>query len=297
MLIKDNKPRVSIVKGLDPYKRTLSALRLLDEAKIFPDSKVLIKINMAPFYQFYGTHKVDLCSVSTNTGVVKAVFDFLKECGAKDITIAEGPCAPDIGEDATFGFKACGYVELCKQLGCKLIDLDIDEIVDVKIPNALSLKNTKIARTVLESDFIVSIPVMRTHSLSIVSLCMKNLMGCIALNYKRELHPDNDRSVFHERLFDLVKLLKPDLSVIDASGCSDKLTHEKGLLHQLNLTIAGKDVVAVDSVGAAVMGVPWEWLAWLVIAHRKGLGVGNLNQIKVVGESINAVRYRAELER
>lgn len=300
MSTKNSRPKVSIVKDHDPYRRTLSALHLLDEIKVSPQSKVLVKPNLAPFFQFSQSSQasqIDPCRVATSTMVVKAVLDFLRQCGARNIIVAEGPCAFGISEDAMFGFKACGYQELCRDFGCKLVDLDTDEMVNVKIPDALCLERTKIARTALESDFLVSVPVMRTHAFSTISLGIKNLMGCISRNHKGEMHPDGDRSGFHERLFDLAKLLKPSLSVIDASGCTDKSTHEKGSLPQLDLTIAGKDVVAVDSVGAAVMGIPWEWLPWLVVAHRKGLGTANLNQIQVVGESIDAVHYRAELER
>jgi len=300
MSTKNSKPKVSISKGSDAYQRTLSALHLLNEINVSAQSKVLVKFNLAPFFQFSQnsqTSQIDPCRVSTSVTVVKAVLDFLRECGAKNITVAEGPCAFGISEDAMFGFKACGYQELCRDLGCELVDLDKDEVVDVEIPDALCLKRIKIARTALESDFIVSVPVMRTHALSTISLSMKNLMGCISLKHKGEMHPDNDRSSFHERLSDLSKLLKPSLSVIDGSGCADKSTHKDGSLPQLDLTIAGNDMVAVDSVGAAVMGVPWIWIPWLVVAHREGLGVANLDDIEVVGKGVDEVHYRVELER
>jgi len=60
----------------------------------------------------------------------------------------------------------------------------------------------------------------------------------------------------------------------------------------MNLVIAGKDPVAVDAVGAAVMGIPPEDIEHLRLAEKKGLGTCDLNQIEIVGEPIERVRKK-----
>jgi uncharacterized protein (DUF362 family) len=61
---------------------------------------------------------------------------------------------------------------------------------------------------------------------------------------------------------------------------------------EMNLVIAGTDPVAVDAVGAAVMGIPPTSVKHLVLAEKKGLGTCNLEQITVLGEPIEKVRKK-----
>ena len=60
----------------------------------------------------------------------------------------------------------------------------------------------------------------------------------------------------------------------------------------MNLIIAGQDMVAVDAVGTAVMGIDPFTVKYLRIAEEIGLGVSNLEEIKVLGENIEEVKKR-----
>ncbi|MEM3019181.1 MAG: hypothetical protein QXO92_02895, partial [Candidatus Bathyarchaeia archaeon] len=58
----------------------------------------------------------------------------------------------------------------------------------------------------------------------------------------------------------------------------------------MGIVIAGKDPVAVDAVGAALMGFDPLSIGHIRRAHERSLGVGDLTQIEVIGEAIDAVR-------
>ena len=60
----------------------------------------------------------------------------------------------------------------------------------------------------------------------------------------------------------------------------------------MNLVIAGTDPVAVDAVGAAVMGIPPTDVKHLLVAEKKGLGTCNLEEITVLGEPIERVKRK-----
>jgi uncharacterized protein (DUF362 family) len=60
----------------------------------------------------------------------------------------------------------------------------------------------------------------------------------------------------------------------------------------MDLVIAGVDPVAVDAVGAAVMGIPVEEVKHLQYAEEKGLGTCRLDQIEIVGEPLDKVKRR-----
>lgn len=64
---------------------------------------------------------------------------------------------------------------------------------------------------------------------------------------------------------------------------------------QMNLIIAGRDMVAVDSVASAVMGVDPRRVKYLRLAEERGLGISNLEEIEVVGESIRTVERKFRL--
>ena len=63
-------------------------------------------------------------------------------------------------------------------------------------------------------------------------------------------------------------------------------------MHEMNLVIAGTDPVAVDAVGAAVMGINPTEVEHLVLAEKKGLGTCNLEDITLLGEPIEKVRRK-----
>jgi len=60
----------------------------------------------------------------------------------------------------------------------------------------------------------------------------------------------------------------------------------------MNIVIAGRDPVAVDAVGAAVMGMPPSEVKHLRLAEEKGLGTCDLNKIEVVGEPVEGVKKK-----
>jgi uncharacterized protein (DUF362 family) len=60
----------------------------------------------------------------------------------------------------------------------------------------------------------------------------------------------------------------------------------------MNLVIAGTDPVAVDAVGAAVMGIEPTDVKHLVFGEKKGLGTCNLEEITVLGEPIEKVKRK-----
>jgi uncharacterized protein (DUF362 family) len=166
----------------------------------------------------------------------------------------------------------------------KLVDLNGDTFVEVQPPNPLALRRVRVARTALEST-IVSVPKLKVHRLATVTLGLKNMMGALAS--KGSMH--NGR--LNENIADLASVLRPSLTVIDGIIAGEG--HETGRSPvEMGLVIAGTDPVAVDAVGAAVMGVPPTEVKHLVLAERKGLGTCRLEEIEIIGEPIEKVRRK-----
>ena len=94
-----------------------------------------------------------------------------------------------------------------------------------------------------------------------------------------------------QRIADLASVLKPSVSVVDGIVAGEG--HEtSGNPVEMNLVLAGTDPVAVDAVGATVMGIPPSDVKHLVFAEKKGLGTCNLENITVLGEPIEDVKRK-----
>jgi len=162
-----------------------------------------------------------------------------------------------------------------------LIDLDDDEYVIADIPNYLALKTVRISKIALESA-VVSVPKLKLHRMAGVTLSLKNLMGVVSP--KGQIHHN-----LSEKIADLASVVRPKLAVIGGiiGGEGDELA---GRPVKMDLVIAGLDPVAVDTVGAAVMGFNPKRAEHIALAADKGLGTCDLKRIKVIGEPIEKVK-------
>jgi len=266
--------KVAIVKGTNPVETTVNALKMVESDLDFifsADKPILIKPN-------YIDSKHPSTGVTTDSRVIEGVVKFLKEGGMENIVIGEGSGWADTFE----AFRVAGVDAVAERWNVKLVDLNRDEFVEAYPPNPVALKKVKVAKTALES-IIVSVPKLKIHRMATVTLGLKNMMGALAS--KGFMH--NGR--LSKNIADLASLLKPSLTVIDGIIAGEG--HEtSGNPVEMDLVIAGVDPVAVDAVGAAVMGVDPKDVKHLVLAEEKGLGTCDLNKITIIGEPLEKVR-------
>jgi len=271
--------KVAVVKGSDPRAITRQALELIRAGKVVsPEDRVLIKPNcIVPEHPSTG--------VTTDSRVVEGVIDFVKGCGAADIVVGEG------GNPKTdLAFEVTEMREVANRQGVELVNLNKDEGVEVSIPSGRALRKVKIAKTVFESNCIVSVPKLKIHHMARVTLSMKNLMGPIQGDRGSIMHCRLD-----EKLVDLAGLIRPKLNVIDGTVGSE-MDETMGRPVKMDLVIAGADMVATDAVGSAIMGVDPRKVRHIQLAWERGLGVGDLREIEVLGESIETVRKKFSQE-
>ena len=265
--------RVAIVRGTNPQDTTVKALEMTDAWEALPKGKpVLIKPN-------YINARHPSTGITTDSRVIEGVVKFLKQHGVEDIIIGEGSGFAD-----TFkAFQVAGVDAVAKKWNVKLVDLNKDEFVEVEPKNPLALKKVKIAKTALEST-IISVPKLKPHRMARITLSLKNMMG--AVTPKGSIH-----NRLSEKIVDLVSMIKPNIAVIDGIIAGEG--HEtSGNPVEMNLVIAGTDPVAVDAVGAAVMGMPPKGVKHLRLAEERELGTCDLKQIEIVGVPIEKVKRK-----
>jgi len=267
------KASVAIARGKRPSKMVEAALELIGaEGLVKPTDKVLIKPN-------YVVAKHPSTGITTDSRVLESTIEFAKSCGGKDIVVGEGGAG-----DTERAFDVVGIKEVTARQKVRLVNLNRDSRVNVRIPQSSALKEVGVAETALKSTCIINVPKLKVHHMAVVTLCMKNLMGLILP--KSIMHSQID-----QKIADLTSLFKDKVKINIVDGLvGAEVDETSGSPVKMNLIIAGRDMVAVDTIGTAVMGIDPKRVGYLKLAEERGLGVSNIKEIEVLGESIEDVQ-------
>ena len=215
--------------------------------------------------------------------VTRAVADVVKRAGARPI-IAESSA---IGIDTEKVISESGYNQL-REMGYDVIDLKKTETTMFPVKNGKVFAEIQTYKLVKEADVIIPVAKLKTHDQAELTLSIKKLKGLLTDKYKREFH---QRGVF-EGCVDWFSALRPQLAVVDAIYCQEGLGPVFGKPVEMDLIVAGHDLVALDAVCGYIAGFEPEEVPITTEAFRRGLGMANRKDIEVVGEPIEAVSRR-----
>jgi len=276
--------KVSIVKvaGRDQERIAVGVRRAVEIAgglagRIRPGMRVMIKPNLvAP----PPSAESGAC---TNPLVCQAVADVVRELGATPI-IAES-CAR--GADTEAAYRIMGYDAL-RGLGYDVVDLKQDKVVQAKVTNGRILTEIATFELATQVDAIISVPVMKTHDQGQITLALKNLKGLVTDGDKRRIHLEG----MFEGATDLVAHFKPVFAVVDAIIGQEGMGPLLGMPVEMDLILAGADLVAVDAIAGRVMGFAPDEVPITRAAAARCLGTLDESQIEVVGERMAVVQRR-----
>lgn len=219
----------------------------------------------------------------TQASVCKALADMVMELGGRPV-IAESSAR---GIDTEQVMEVMGYSRL-RQEGYEVVDLKRTRTVKVPVPDGAVLKEVVTFELAMQAQAIISVPVMKTHDQTDVSLSLKNLKGLVTDAEKRRIH----QMGLFEGVCDLAALFRPAFAVVDGIIAQEGLGPVYGLPLEMNLILAGRDPLAVDAVAGAVMGFKPQAVRLTRMAAERGLGISSLEEIEVLGERVEAVRRR-----
>jgi uncharacterized protein (DUF362 family) len=283
--------KVAIVRDDDMECRTARAASLIGgvERVVGKGDRVLVKPNMV------GGLPPEV-GETTHPEVVAALVKSALDAGAKEAIVGESephvPLEklrrrfvnrpfPQISETLYERYK-----RVVEKAGGRFIDFNVDGWETVEVPDPVFFEKVRVARALLDCDVFISVPALKTHHLTGITVAIKNLYGVIPREDKRKYHRLDK---VEEAIVDLNQIRSSDMVIVDGTrtilhwGMVDEYLET----HQLNLTIAGFDPVAVDAVSSKLLGIDPRSLRFLSWAERKGLGTANLDEIEVVGMSID----------
>jgi len=267
------KSTVALVKGERGHEPVFKALDLIDyKSALAGYSRVLIKVN------FINTQTWD-SGATTDPMVVEALILRLKDLHI-EVNVVESDATATNADKA---YEATGMKEMCERNEVKFLNLRYQkEKVKIAIPDCETLNSITVPRIVTESA-IISVPKLKTHIATKVTLGMKNMFGLMPDKFKAKFHMNGISKV----IVDINTVVKPVLTVVDAFVAMEGRGPTDGTPVKMNLIIAGKDVVATDATAARVIGLDPHEISHIRTAAEKNLG--NIDDIEIVGAKLDEV--------
>lgn len=224
--------------------------------------------------------------VTTHPQVVAAAIDAFREAGA-EVAVGESPI---VGVRVAEAFEASGILAIATERDCPLIDMDRRPFVETPIPEGRVLHSLKVCADVPEFDFVVSLPVMKMHMHTGVTLAVKNMKGCLWRRSKVELHmlppvEGSDEKPINIAIADMSSVVRADLAVIDGTVGMEGLGPSAGQPKPLDTVVVSTDPFAADAVACRLMGTEAERIPHLRLAAERGFGVIDLDRIDVTPEN------------
>jgi uncharacterized protein (DUF362 family) len=207
--------------------------------------------------------------ITTPVELIAAIVDFIHaSLPHLEIIIGEG-CGSS-SKNTWQIFDTLGYSKLADRTGVTLLDLNEAPLVHMQDSKCDRWPEMYLPRIVFES-FLISVPVLKAHSLAGVTLTMKNMMGLVPpAHYQQDGHWK--KAAFHrniqEAVFDLNRYRTPDFTLLDAT-IGMQAAHLWGPTCDPppNRLVAGYDPVAMDSYGSSLLGIKWNSVGHLDMAH------------------------------
>jgi hypothetical protein len=145
------------------------------------------------------------------------------------------------------------------------------------------------SKKILQSDFVVNLPVLKTHVQTVVSLGIKNLKGTIDIPSRKKCHNATPGGDLHFMVSKLAKAMPPMFTMIDGIYSQERGPNVDGRARRSNILVASSDVLSADLVGSSVLGIDPSGVPHLVFA---AMGQGrpiDLSDVEVAGERIEDV--------
>jgi len=230
-----------------------------------PGARVVIKPNMA------WVRPPELAA-NTNPWVVAALVEMCLEAGAARVKVMDHT----ISRNPQPAYRASGIAQAAAAAGAEVAYVDPGRFRTLPIPGGLALKSWPFYEDFVSAracDVLINVPVLKDHGTSRLTMGLKNALGMVG-GRRGELH-----TRIHQKIADLHRVLKVDLTVLDAYRVLRRHGPTGGgpgdvdnSLHGARRIVAGTDPVAVDAYGAFMFGYAPDEIGFLRYAEQGGIG-------------------------
>jgi uncharacterized protein (DUF362 family) len=271
-----------VIRSVASYEQDLLALiyeTLCEFDLPLRGKKVLLKPNLV------GPDPLGV--TNTHPAVIAASRESLLRLGAEQVLIGEGPA---LDRDTEAILESIGLRHYAGPLAGVFVDLNVDDVEKVLLKTTASrLRELYLPKTVLDADFVISMPKLKTHHWAGVTLSLKNMFGIVPGSCygwpKNVLHWAGIDSA----ILDINAAVRPDFAIVDGIVGMEGNGPIQGEPKNSGVLILGDDPVAVDATCCRVMGLLPEKVRYLTQA---GILLGHIqpDKIQQLGESVASVR-------
>ncbi|MBD3271516.1 MAG: DUF362 domain-containing protein [Elusimicrobia bacterium] len=263
---------LAVAHGNDPFQMTVQAVRALGGMEKFvkKNSVVVVKPNI-------GWDREPEQAGNTNPDVVAALVELCYKAGARRVNVFDITC-----NDPRRCYANSGIQKAAEAKGAMVFIPDDWNMVKARFSKKSPMQDWPIFRDALSCDTLINVPIVKHHSLTRLTLSIKNLMG-VCGGSRGSMHFN-----IGEKLSDLTGFMQPDLTVIDAFRVLMRHGPSGGNLEDValkNTVIAGTDPVLADSYASRLMDRDPSEIPYIETAARQGLGSRDLSVAKI--EHIN----------
>jgi uncharacterized protein (DUF362 family) len=247
----------------------------LSEGLEFIDWKRQVKSDSVVFIKPNFTFPRYMEGITTTPELLKNLLEILKD-RAGNVIVGESN-GGDHSFTADEAFEGHGMHEICRDMGAELVNLS--KLPSTFVEDRIQGKKVKVElpKLLLEDiDCFISVPVLKVHVMTTVTLSMKNMWGCV---------PDTMRCLHHQnlnhKLVLMAKVLNPKIVVIDGIFGLDGHGPMTGTPVKMDLIMASDNPVVADTLGSSIMGFSPDKIGSIRIAEREGLGTTSLEEVRI----------------
>ncbi len=250
--------------------------------KINENSKVFIKLNcVGPF--------ASELAITTHPMFVKAVIRIIKE-KTNHIMIGDNPATRDI----IHTLKKCGIYDIIQEENVTIFDGS--KTINIENLQAKIYHSFDVSKDMIDQDVFINLPKLKTHTLTYLTCAEKNLFGLIYGLNKSGWHVRaNTPLVFGEAINDLygaflnVMQNKLIVHICDGiTGLEKDGPSTGGSPKNSNVILTSYDAISLDRVACEVVHLDYKKQFINVIANERKYGIGNLDDIDIVGDDISS---------
>lgn len=221
-------------------------------------------------------------AVTTHPSIIRGILQIVQEAGGIP-SIGDSPAVGSLTKTA----EKAGIKAVADEMNCPLMEFK-RPILPPKEGGKI-FKQLEIDQAVLEADVVINLPKFKTHSLTLLTLGVKNLFGCIPGPRKALWHlkAGEDRKTFAQMLLDIYQTIRPSLTILDGIVGMEGNGPNSGRAIPLGLILAGGDALSVDQVTCDLLGISRKSLVTNRVAFEMGIGK---DEIEVFGEKVDDVK-------
>ena len=228
-------------------------------------------------------------ATNTDYRAVAEVVKMAYEAGAKEVMIGEGAVSGPVFTPIDLPINKYDQIPNVTKL-LDFVSVTDNDIVAIKPEHSNTGQALWVPKAYMDADVVISMAKLKTHPYETVTLSTKNLIGIATLGKYNQtgfsrlgLHDLN----ITKAIVDLNLIREPDFAIIDGIVGAEGFPWAPV---DSQIMIAGRDPVAVDTVGLTFMGLTVDDVPHVALAGAEGLGESDLSKITVEGADLNSIK-------